>query len=241
MGVALNKNMGLYLIVKVPVPVPHTTLRANSVDWIQNIDVLSKYRWILKDVCSWLHAPQSVLLIWISLCTNGSMTLNLWSYGILQAKFVYSLGGIMKAGSTFNDHGKSSILSHTLRWITIIALFTFVFTSRAAVLCLCGESDSVLFPVDGGRKKEENERQATLRSFNVPANGFVWEVWHSVNHPVSLLYHTMTGIPREPRHLVSIQPHGFMFHHYLLTFGLFVTPGVCCFLFRFTLSVRAQF
>lgn len=56
---------------------------------------------------------------------------------------------------------KNTIFSHTLRWITITAHFPFVFTSRATVLCLCGESDSVHFPVDRRRKREENKKQAS--------------------------------------------------------------------------------
>lgn len=154
--------------------------------------------------------------------------------GALQFKrILYScqfLGGLMRVGLTFNDHEKGIILSYALSWITTITHFAFDFTSRVTVLCLCGESDSVLFPADGERKKEENEKQAVLRTFNVPADGFVWEVWCSVVCPFSLLYHTMTVIPWELPRLVNIQPHGFMFHHYLLMFGLVSTPEVCCFL-----------
>lgn len=137
----------------------------------------------------------------------------------------------MKVCSDFSDHTTSSILSHTLSWIPVIA---FVFTSRTTVLCVCGECDSVFFPVDRERKKEENKKQVVLGSFNVAANGFVWEVLYSVVFPVSFLYHTMTGIPWEPPHIASTQPHGFMFHHYLLMFGLFHTLGaVSCFLTRY--------
>lgn len=132
------------------------------------------------------------------------------------------LKGIISVSSTFSDHGKSSILSHTLSWITVIAHLTFVFTSRARVLCLCGESDSVFFPVDGGRKKEESKMRAALWRVNVPANGFVREVLRSEVRQFGLLYHTIPGIPwrvTSPSERPAIR--GFMFHHYLLMFGLF--------------------
>lgn len=122
----------------------------------------------------------------------------------------------MRVFSTVSDHGKSIILSRTLSWITITARSTFVFTSCATVTCLSGECDSVLFPVDGGRKTEEKERRAVLRSFSVPANGFVLGVLYSMVRPLSRLCHAMTGILWEPPHLASIQPRGF------LCFSLFI-------------------
>lgn len=116
----------------------------------------------------------------------------------------------------FQRSGTSRIFSHTVSWIRLYICF-----AHPVQVYICGESDSVLFPVDGGRKREENKKQAVLGRSAVFQRPLL----------VCSLYDTMTGIPREPPHTASIQPQGFMFLYYLFMFHLCHTLGaVSCFL-----------
>lgn len=103
--------------------------------------------------------------------------------------------------------------THTLSWITVSAHFTFVFTSFATVLCLRTVWLSA-FPCGWRGKRKRMRSRLLLHSFSLAS----WKVY-SVDCPISILYYTMT------------MPHGFMFHHYLLVFGMFLAPGVFSFLF----------
>lgn len=67
----------------------------------------------------------------------------------------------------------------------------------------------------------------------VPEFIFIREVWCSVVCLPGLLYYMMPGIPWQMCHPLSNQPHGFMYHHYLLMFDMFHTPGVCNFLLAY--------
>lgn len=149
----------------------------------------------------------------------------------ISSNFIFPAFRCMRAGSSYNDHGKRSICSHILSWISVMHILNLFSTSRVTMLCLCGESDSVFFPVNRRRKKQENKKQAALGIFSMAADVFFFCFffekcsiqWSAQSDPLA---HTMTGIPWEST--------GFMFHHYLLMFGL-VFP-----ISYFTLSVNVH-
>lgn len=132
--------------------------------------------------------------------------LHLWHLSVLDV--------IMTACSTFSDHGTVSILRHT-RWAELPSVHILhLFSHPLQQCCVCGQSDSVLFPVDGEEKGREWEAGCSYTlSVWLHEKCIQWDC------PISILYYTMT------------MPHGFMFHHYLLVFGMFLAPGVFSFLF----------
>lgn len=87
---------------------------------------------------------------------------------------------------------ENAVFLDMLDWI--IEHLVFVFTSHVTVLCLRGDSDSVLFPLHR-RWKRKRRTSIWCLLYCVPAFSFMRELWYSEVCLPGLLYYMMTGIP----------------------------------------------